>query len=104
MRQIAFQRTVAVLLLSGLVGLTGTVCGKSPAEIEAGFAAIEKGMLSEEVRQRMGEPETTGSSPRIPDLEHWKYAGGKLTVSIHQGRVLGKFNADASAPMELPED
>lgn len=86
---------LAVLLLA-LAGLGA--CGKSPDQIRTSFETIEKGSLATDVRQLLGDPERIESSPQIPDLEHWKYNEGRLTVSLLQGRVLGKFDADPTDP------
>ncbi len=94
----AVRLSTAAILIGGLsLGLLGA-CGKSPEDIAAGFGKIEKGTLATEVRALLGEPERIESSPQIPDLEHWKYNEGRLTVSLLQGRVLGKFDTGSSEP------
>ena len=94
----AARLSTAAILIGGLsLGLLGA-CGKSAEDIAAGFGKIEKGTLATEVRALLGDPERIESSPQIPDLEHWKYNGGRFTVSLLQGRVLGKFDTSPSEP------
>jgi hypothetical protein len=99
------DRILIPLFLSLALSLAFTgACGKSAADIESGFQAIEKGTLATEVRDLLGPPERVESSPQIPDLEHWKYDQGRLTVSLLQGRVLGKFDTGPADPtLPVPE-
>lgn len=99
------RRLRAIGLAIIVSALALAACGKSPEQIESAFQGIEKGSLASEVRDRLGEPDRIETSPQIPDLEHWKYLGGKLTVSVLQGRVLGKFDAGPiNAPLpDAPE-
>ena len=99
-------RRARLLLFALLLGLllTTTSCGRSPAEMETSFGEIEKGMLAAEIRDRLGEPERVESSPQIPDLEHWKYFEDRFTVSLLQGRVLGKFDAGPAQDVDGPGD
>lgn len=93
-------------LLLALLSLVSTAaCGPSDAEIAQAFAAIQKGDLAAAVAERLGQPEREESNPQIPDLVHWKYLNGRLTVSMLQGRVLGKFDAGSKDPRQpLPAD
>ncbi|MCR9141226.1 MAG: hypothetical protein NXI24_03175 [bacterium] len=95
--------TVAAALV--MLSTFSAACGKSAEDVAASFETVEKGALATDVRNLLGEPERVESSPQIPDLEHWKYNGGRLTVSLLQGRVLGKFDAGPTDPtLPVPEN